>query len=218
LRSQRIGIAVCEFVWQMIERFLYSLRSIRSSLIPFSQSVISSLKKLRGRSAGRRNCLVPRHAQARVTTRFALGAWARDYGRARLPALRRGTCGGERTPPLSFSPHFLGPGVIRCYLHLACPFSPASCPAVPVIVPDGRIRRSRPGAGYEAARGNRTRSVSGIVSRNALTRASHYSVTEAETHVNVKVTAVTSAFLPRVRIRKTVAVLTPPANGIIQML
>src|SRR4029077_11353077 len=104
----------------------------------------------RERSADRRNCLVPRHAKARVTTRFALGAWAR-YGRARLPALRRGTCGGERTPPLSFSPHFLGPGVIGCYPHLACPFSPAGCPAVPVIVPDGRIRRSRPGAGYEAA-------------------------------------------------------------------
>ena len=214
-RLQRI---VCKIDWQMIERLIYSLRSIRSSLIPFSQSVISSLKKLRGRSADRRHCLVPRHAKAHVAIRLALGTQARQTGRARLPALRRGTCGSERTPPLSFSPHFLGPGVIRCYLHLACPFSPASCPAVPVIVPDGRIRRSRPGAGYEAARGNRTRSVSGIVSRNALTRASHYSVTEAETYVNVKVTAATSPFLPRVRIRKIVAVLTPPANGIIEML
>ena len=165
MRSQRIGIAVCEFVWQMIERFLYSLRSIRSSLIPFSQSVILSLEKLRGRSADRRNCLVPRHAKARVTTRFAFGARARDYGRARLPALRRGTCGSERTPPLSFSPHFLGPGVIRCYLHLACPFSPASCPAVPVIVPDGRIRRSRPSAECKSARGNRTRPVFRCASR-----------------------------------------------------
>jgi len=212
--SRRITSESAKSIWQVIESSSYSLRSIRSSPIPFSQSVISSLKKLRGRSAGRRNCLVPRHAQARVTTRFALGAWARDYGRARLPALRRGTCGGERTPPLSFSPHFLGPGVIRCYLHLACPFSPASCPAVPVIVPDGRIRRSRPGAGYEAARGNRTRSVSGIVSRNALTRASYFCVTDEETNVNGKVTAIVpaafdegSGFLPRVRVQKLIAVL-----------
>jgi len=36
--------------------------------------------------------------------------------------------------------------VIRCYLHLACPFSPAGRPAVPVVVPDGRNARSRPGA------------------------------------------------------------------------
>ena len=144
-------------------------------------------------------------------------ARARHTGRARLPALRRGTCGSERTPPLSFSPHFLGPGVIRCYLHLACPFSPASCPAVPVIVPDGRIRRSRPGAGYEAARGNRTRSISGIVSRNALTRASVASVTEAETHVNGKVTLVRSFFYPG-SAQKIVAVLAQPANVILEML
>jgi hypothetical protein len=51
-------IAVREIDWQVIESSSYSLRSIHSSLIPFSQSVISSLKKLRGRSAGRRHCLV----------------------------------------------------------------------------------------------------------------------------------------------------------------
>ena len=123
----------------------------------------------------------------------ASGPARAEAQRARLPAFRRGTCGGERTPPLNFSPHFLGPGVIRCYLHLACPFSPASCLAVPVIVPDGRIRRSRPGAGYEAARGNRTRSVSGIVSRNALTRASFFCVTDEETDVNGKVTTIVAA-------------------------
>src|ERR1700720_931117 len=169
---------------------MFSLSASFYSLFPisFSRLVISSLKKLRGRSADRRHCPVtaPRKGACCHTPR-ARGAGA-PYGRARLPALRRGTCGSERTPPLSFSPHFLGPGVIRCYLHLACPFSPASCPAVPVIVPDGRIRRSRPGAGYEAARGNRTRSVSGIVSRNALTRASFFCVTEKETRVNVKAT------------------------------
>jgi hypothetical protein len=164
-------IGVCEDLLPSGRKF--SLFSSFYSLFPnsFSQSVISSLKKLRGRSADRRHYPVSAPRKVRVATHSALGARARHTGRARLPALRRGTCGSERTPPLSFSPHFLGPGVIGCYPHLACPFSPASCPAVPVIVPDGRIRRSRPGAGYEAARGNRTRSISGIVSRNALTRA-----------------------------------------------
>ena len=76
----------------------------------------------------------------------ASGPARAEAQRARLSAFRRGTCGGERTPPLNSSPHFLGPGVIGCYPHLACPFSPASCFAVPVVVPDGRIRRSRPGA------------------------------------------------------------------------
>jgi hypothetical protein len=51
---------------------------------------------------------VPRRAN-RCCHLFALGAWAR-YGRARLPALRRGSCIGERTPPLSPRPRFLGLG------------------------------------------------------------------------------------------------------------
>ena len=76
----------------------------------------------------------------------ASGPARAEAQRARLSAFRRGTCGSERTPPLNSSPRFLGPGVIGCYPHLACPFSPASCLAVPVVVPDGRIRRSRPGA------------------------------------------------------------------------
>jgi hypothetical protein len=154
----------------MIESFLYVLLSIRSSLFPSQQVVISSLEKLRGRSADRRNCPLSAPRKQALPPACAR-ARARHTGRARLPALRRGTCGSERTPPLSFSPHFLGPGVIGCYPHLTCPQVQRVSPAVPVVVPDGRIRRSRPGAGYEAARGNRTRSVSGIVSRNALTRA-----------------------------------------------
>jgi hypothetical protein len=67
------------------------------------------------------------------------------------------------------------------------------------------------------ARGNRTRSVSGIVSRNALTRARFTPVTEEETYVNGKVTAIVP-FLPRVCVRKFVAVLAQPAHAIIQML
>ena len=76
-------IAAGEIDWQMIERFLYSLRSIRSSLIPFSQFVISSLKKLRGRSADRRHCLVPRHA--RRVLPCALRSGRRRAIRARSP-------------------------------------------------------------------------------------------------------------------------------------
>ena len=115
------------------------------------------------RSADRRNC--PIHAAQTDVAICSRSGRGRAYGRARLPALRRGTCGGERTPPLSFSPHFLGPGVIGCYPHLACPFSPAGCPAVPVVVPDGRIRRSRPSAECKSARGNRTRPVFRCASR-----------------------------------------------------
>jgi hypothetical protein len=105
------------------------------------------------------------HAAPTRATACRRSGRGRAYGRARLPALRRGTCGSERTPPLSFSPHFLGPGVIGCYPHLACPFSPAGCPAVPVVVPDGRIRRSRPSAECKSARGNRTRPVFRCASR-----------------------------------------------------
>jgi hypothetical protein len=137
----------------------------------FSPFVISSLKTLRGRSADRRNCPVTAPRKAHVAIRLALGARARHTGRARLPALRRGTCGSERTPPLSFSPRFLGPGVIRCYLHL-------TCPQVQRVSPQYRSS-CRTGVSAEAARErvtnpareNRTRSVSGIVSRNVLTRA-----------------------------------------------
>jgi len=49
-------IAVREIDWQMIERFLYALRSNCSSRISFSLLVISSLK--RRREAERRQMLV----------------------------------------------------------------------------------------------------------------------------------------------------------------
>src|SRR4029077_8158892 len=166
--------------------FLPKQPNRRTGLLRFARN--DDLAKTKGRrSADRRNCPVPRRAN-RCRPLFALRARAR-YRRARLPALRRGTCGGERTPPLSFSPHFLGPGVIRCYLHLTCPFSPASCPAVPVVVPDGRIRRSRPSAECKSARGNRTRPVFRCASRTRPFKwASYCLVTDAETTVNRKVT------------------------------
>jgi hypothetical protein len=91
---------------------MFSLCAFLYSLFPisFSQFVISSLKKLRGRSADRRHCLVTAPRKAHVAMRFTLGARARHTGRARLPALRRGSRLGERTPRLSPRPRFLGLG------------------------------------------------------------------------------------------------------------
>ena len=103
-------------------------------------------RKLRRRSADRRRGVLSEPRERMLPLARASGPARAEAQRARLSAFRRGTCGGERTPPLNSSPRFLGPGVIGCYPHLASPFSPASCLAVPVVVPDGRIRRSRPGA------------------------------------------------------------------------
>ena len=151
----------------------FSLFASFYSLFPisFSPFVISSLKTLRGRSADRRHCPVTAPRKAHVATCLGARGAGAPYG-ARSPTgapprhLRQRTNATAQLQPAL-------PGTRR---HRVLPASdlspsPAGFPAVPVIVPDGRIRRSRPGAGYEAARGNRTRSVSGIVSRNALTRA-----------------------------------------------
>ena len=112
---------------------------------PF-QFTARKTKKLRRRSADRRRGVLSEPRERMLPLARASGPARAEAQRARLSAFRRGTCGGEQTPPLNSSPRFLGPGVIGCYPHLACPFSPASCLAVPVVVPDGRIRRSRPGA------------------------------------------------------------------------
>ena len=50
------------------------------------------------------------NADRRKTNRRAYGRGARHTGRARLSAFRRGSCLGERTPPLSPRPRFLGRG------------------------------------------------------------------------------------------------------------
>ena len=114
---------------------------------PFAVSIhCKKTRKLRRRSADRRRGVLSEPRERMLPLARASGPARAEAQRARLSAFRRGTCGGERTPPLNSSPRFLGPGVIGCYPHLACPFSPASCLAVPVVVPDGRIRRSRPGA------------------------------------------------------------------------
>src|SRR5579864_7445910 len=171
--------------WRMGKIALFATSSLFHSPFAIRNFLLHpdrfTLHKRGRRSADRRNCPVPRRAN-RCRHLFTLGAWAR-YGRARLPALRRGTCGGERTPPLSFSPHLLGPGVIRCYLHLTCPFSPAGCPAVPVVVPDGRIRRSRPREPHSPR-------IQVCLENTSLKWASYCLVTDVETSVNRKVTPI----------------------------
>src|ERR1700683_596991 len=62
----------------------------------------------RGRSADRRNCPLSTPRKAHVTTRSALGAWARHTVRARLPALRRGSRQRHGSPWLGFRPGLLG--------------------------------------------------------------------------------------------------------------
>jgi hypothetical protein len=80
LPTHRVG--VCKIDWQVIESSSYSLRSIRSSLIPFSQSVISSLKKLRGRSADRRHCPVSAPRRRALPLVGARGAGAPNGARS----------------------------------------------------------------------------------------------------------------------------------------
>ena len=50
------------------------------------------------------------NADRRSTNRRAYGRGARSAERARLSAFHRGSCIGERTPPLSPRPRFLGLG------------------------------------------------------------------------------------------------------------
>ena len=59
-------------------------------------------------------------------------------GTRRLSAFHRGSGVGDRTPPLSSGPRFLGRG--------NAPVPVQRAPRRPVIVPAGRIVRSRPGA------------------------------------------------------------------------
>jgi hypothetical protein len=69
------------------------------------------------------------------------------FGRARLSAFHRGTCGSERTPPLNSSHALPGSGVIRCYLHLRLSQSSGRFFARrPVIVPVGRLHPEPPGS------------------------------------------------------------------------
>src|SRR5580693_10202627 len=103
--------------------------------IPFSLFVISSLVK-----EGRQN------ADRRRTNRRAYGRGARSAERARLSAFHRGSCIGERTPPLSSSRASWDPaltGVTRLP-----PIPVQRAPRRPVIVPAGRCPKP-PGSGVQ---------------------------------------------------------------------
>ena len=77
-------------------------------------------------------------------------------GRARLPALRRGTCGSERTPPLSSRRTSWDVAKRRALPASACP-SPATLSQTGHHA--GRaFSQSRPGTECKSARGNRSRS------------------------------------------------------------
>jgi hypothetical protein len=190
---------------------MFSLCASFYSLFPisFSPFVISSLKKLRGRSADRRHCPVTAPRRRALPLVGARGAGA-PYG-ARSPTgapprfLHRRT-NATAQPQAALPRTWLKDGR---YPSPPVPVQRAS--RRPVIVPAGRLPRAARERVTNPARGNRTRSVSGIVSRNALTRARLSLVTEEETYVNGKVTAVAAPFRPWVRVRKNSC--SPRATG-----
>ncbi len=81
-------------------------------------------------------------------------------GRARLPAFHHGTCGSDRTPPLSSSSRTSWDGT-REERVLPTPGRPSTAGDIarrPVVVPAGRFGPEPPGSGADnPARGNRTR-------------------------------------------------------------
>src|SRR5208282_5915100 len=84
-------------------------------------------------------------AGALVQTSAPYGRGSREASRARLTAFHHGTCCSDRTPQLNSSTRFLGRR-----RHQVLPASDLSqssgFPRRPVVMPDGRMTRSRPGA------------------------------------------------------------------------
>ena len=97
-------------------------------------------------------------AGALVQTSAPYGRGSREASRARLSAFHHGACGSDRTPPLNSS--YALPGTwserttpmvrktVRCSTGVTRSFLSQSSDMSrrPVIVPAGRIRRSRPRA------------------------------------------------------------------------
>ncbi len=84
-------------------------------------------------------------AGALVQSSAPYGRGSREASRARLSAFHHGTCCSDRTPQLSSSTRFLG--LRRHQVLPASDLSQSSeLPRRPVIVPAGRMTRSRPGA------------------------------------------------------------------------
>jgi hypothetical protein len=107
-------------------------------------------------------------------------------GARRLSAFHRGSCGGDRTPPLSSRPRFLGRGNV--------PVPVQRAPRRPVIVPAGRIVRSRPEAecivppaGTALAPPSGVPSAEGVLHLSEIRRV--HRVLKMGTHVNENVTS-----------------------------
>jgi hypothetical protein len=149
----------------------FSLCASFYSLFPisFSPFVISSLKTLRGRSADRRHCPVTAPRRRALPLVGARGAGA-PYG-ARSPTGAPPRFLHRRTNATA-QPQAALPGTrLRNGRYPSPPVPVQRASRRPVIVPAGRLPRAARERVTNPARGNRTRSVSGIVSRNALTRA-----------------------------------------------
>jgi hypothetical protein len=116
-------------------------------------------------------------------------------GRARLPAFHHGSCGSDRTPPLSSSHALPGTVLGRCGRYpLPAVQGAAGCPADRSSCRPGFYARSRPGADrILPPAGTALAPSSGIPSRKAsfTERDSVPVVTELVTNVNGNVTGLT---------------------------
>ena len=123
--------------------FAARLRQIKGSGTP-ADAVVHDLYASGAQGAPRRRRLAPPFR----------------FGRARLPAFHHGTCGSDRTPPLSSSSRTSWDGATEERV-LSVPCRPSAAGDVarrPVVVPAGRFYPEPPGSGADnPARGNRTR-------------------------------------------------------------
>ena len=148
-----------------------SPRRIRNSPYP--------RKKARKRSAER--CIQPSSARRchMLLPESASGAAARSSERARLSALHRGACPGDRTPGLN-------PGrASHDQRHEGATFAFGSClsgaPRAPVFVPAGTMPGPPGSRVTSPARRNRTRSIDRLSPATSLHGRADFSVTETET-------------------------------------
>jgi hypothetical protein len=113
------------------------VRLDRSSRISL-RSIRATKKEEKIKEAERRETRIQRTASSDAARAERSALASRRSTTALAAATER-----RRSAP---APHFLGPGVIRCYLHLRLSQSSERLFARrPVIVPAGRFRRSRPG-------------------------------------------------------------------------
>jgi len=108
-------------------------------------------KEERKRNAGRRTLQCPPAYGVRGAPRKGGLRRPSAIGRARLPAFHHGTCGSDRTPPLSSSSRASRDGAIEERV-LSAPCRPGaarSYPRGPVIVPAGRFGPEPPESGLQ---------------------------------------------------------------------